>query len=93
MPVTQPFFPGASGGSGNGNGHGNGAALTKLAWSSSGRKLAVGDAAGAVHVLGVDASLVTPRPDEAVRLEEALLLRAAAGGGGGGGGERSGAAE
>jgi hypothetical protein len=91
--VTQPFLPGASSGNSNSNsnsGGGNGgSALTKLAWSPEGRKLAVGDAGGVVHVLGVDAPLVTPRADEAVRLEEALLLR----GGSGGGDERSGTAE
>lgn len=69
VPVTKPFPVTTM------------AALTRLAWSGEGRKLAVGDAEGAVHVLGVDAALVSPRGDEEVRLEE--VLRGVLGRGGG----------
>lgn len=69
VPVTLPFYPVVAA---RGEGGGAGPALTKLAWSGEGRKLAVGDAEGGVHVLGVDAALVSPRVDEEVRLEELL---------------------
>lgn len=44
-------------------------ALTKLAWSSDGRRIAVGDASGAVHLYSLTEDLASPRSDEELRLE------------------------
>ena len=52
MPVTQPFPVVAGGDKGQGNAE-SPVALTRIAWSSEGRKLAVGDAKGGIHVVGV----------------------------------------
>ncbi|CAM9172824.1 unnamed protein product [Discosporangium mesarthrocarpum] len=50
-------------------------ALTRMAWSSDGRKLCVGDAKGYAHVFNVDQETALPRPDEDLKLEGTLSAR------------------
>ncbi|CAM9211921.1 unnamed protein product, partial [Heterosigma akashiwo] len=59
-----------------GGGGGGGTTLNKLAWSTEGRRIAVGDGAGTAHVYTLSEELAAPRPDEDARLEAALRDRA-----------------
>ncbi|TFJ82870.1 hypothetical protein NSK_005823 [Nannochloropsis salina CCMP1776] len=48
-------------------------ALTRLAWTGDGKRLAVGDTSGRIHVLRMAEELIRPRKDEDMRLEETLF--------------------
>ncbi|KAG5175478.1 WD40-repeat-containing domain protein [Tribonema minus] len=50
----------------------SGNALTKLAWSREGCRLAAGDVTGAVHVYAIAEDMALPRHDEEHRLERLL---------------------
>lgn len=49
-------------------------ALNCVKWGANGRTLAVGDAAGVVHIYEVGERLSTPRLDESIRLKETIAI-------------------
>jgi hypothetical protein len=50
----------------------NKCALTKVAWSSEGRRIVVGDVYGRVYIVSIADDVAMPRQDEELRLERLL---------------------